>query len=482
MRQLRQRLAPGRCTVTVALALVLAAVASGCATTPSRPSAPPPDPRAVGGEISEAGLLARLDALAAATGTDGPFRAVGSAGYDRAATLVEDELRAAGWTVTADAYAGLAFLDEGGSSLEVGGRTFQGPEVLPLIFAPGGEVEGPVVAVDPEPAPTGPGRGCAVTHYGDLPADAVVVVRSGDCLRRDQILAAQQAGAAAFVAVYPLAPGGVAYRATLIDPGSLEIPAAGVSGEAADALLAAARGGGTARLATRARTTSAPTRSVVAELAGSDPDAVVMLGAHLDSVLDGPGINDDGSGVAALLEIARALGGTRPRATVRLAFWSGEELGLHGSYRYVTALSDEERRAIVAYLNADMLASPNGFAGVYDEAGAPAGSNALRALVEEAVRRAGATPAGVDLGGGSDHRAFNEAGIPTGGVFAGAADPVTADQAATFGAVAGRPADACYHQPCDDVANANVPLARVLAAALADVTVRLANNPELLVP
>jgi Zn-dependent M28 family amino/carboxypeptidase len=470
-----------RAQSAVALALAFGLVVASCASPspPSSTSEAPPDPRAVAAAITEEGLLARLEALATASGTVAAFRAVGSAGYDRAATLVEAELRAAGWTVAADTVAAPAFIDEGGSSLQVGDRTFEGAELLPLIFAPGGAVEGPVVAVDWDPAPTSTGRGCAVTHYGDLPANAIVVVRSGDCLRRDQVLAAQQAGAAAFIAVYPMAPGGVAYRPTLIDPGSLEIPAAGVSRAAADALVAAATEGATARIVTRSRTTSAATRSVVAELPGSEPGRVVMLGAHLDSVLDGPGINDDGSGVAALLEIARALGGTRPRTAIRLAFWSGEELGLHGSYRYVAALPDEERRAIVAYLNVDMIASPNGFAGVYDEAAAPSGSKALRALVEAGVERAGGTSVGVDLGGGSDHRAFGEAGIATGGVYAGAADPVAPDQAATFGATAGLPADACYHQPCDDVANANLPLARLLTAALADVTVRLAANPEL---
>lgn len=463
----------------IVLALALAIVAGACG--PSAPTGPPaPDPRAVAAAITEAGLRDRLEALAAATGGSAPYRAVGSAGYDAAAELAEAALRDAGWTVTADAYTGVAFADEGGSTLDVAGATFSGADVLPLIFAPAGIVEGPVVAIDWDPAPVGPdGKGCAVTHYGDLPADAIVVVRSGDCLRRDQVLAAQQAGAAAFVAVYPLAPGGVAFRPTLIEPGGLDIPAAGVSREAADALVAAAAEGATARLVTRARTTSAPTRSVIAELPGTTPGGVVMLGAHLDSVIDGPAINDDGSGVAALLEIARALGGTRPRATIRLALWSGEEVGLHGSYRYVMGLPADERDAIVAYLNADMIASPNGFAGVYDEPASPAGSNAVRALLEAAVERAGGTPVGVDLGGGSDHRAFDETGIPLGGVFAGASEPVTAEQAATTGATAGSPADACYHQPCDDVANANLPLARLLTAALADVAVRLANNPEL---
>jgi Zn-dependent M28 family amino/carboxypeptidase len=288
------------------------------------------------------------------------------------------------------------------------------------------------------------------------------------------------AGAAAFVAVYPGAPAGIVYRPTLIDPGSMEIPAAAVSLEAATALVASAAEGRTAHLVTHARTASAPTRSVVAELAGSEPGPVVMLGAHLDSVNDGPGINDDGSGVAALLQIARALGGTRPHATIRLAFWSGEELGLHGSYRYASSLSTEDARAILVYANVDMVASPNGFAGVYDEPGAPAGSTVARELLKTAVERAGGTPEGVDLGGGSDHRGFAEAGVATAGVFSGASDPVTDEQAASSGATSGRPADGCYHQPCDDLANANLRLARILGAGLADFTVRVANNPELL--
>ncbi len=468
-----------------ALIATLALLAAACGqSTPT--TLRPPDARAVAAAITEDGLRGRLEALAAATEGSDQRRAVGSAGYDRAATMVEDELRAAGWTVASDVHDAAAFVDEGGSSLEVAGRTFDDADVLPLIFAPPGDVEGPVVAIDldmPAGLPAAAdrtGKGCAVTHYGDLPAHAIVVVRSGDCLRRDQVIAAQQAGAAAFVAVYPAAPAGIVYRPTLIEPRFLEIPAAGVSGAAMEALVEAAATGGTARLSTHASTRSAPTRSVIAELPGSQDGPVIMLGAHLDSVLDGPGINDDGSGVAALLEIARALGGTRPRATIRLAFWSGEEVGLHGSYRYASGLTTEDARAIVVYANADMIASPNGFAGVYDEPGAPAGSNSARELLASAVERAGGTPVGVDLGGGSDHRAFAEAGVATAGVFAGASDPVSDQQAAASGAVAGRPADPCYHQACDDVANANLPLARILAAGLADFTARVSNNPELL--
>ena len=472
----------------------------GC-SQPAEPTPRRPDAATVAAAITEDGLRGRLEALAAATGDTPPYRAVGGAGYDRAAAMVEDALRDAGWTVAADTYDGLAFEDSGASSLEVGGRTFGKEDLLPLVFAPPGDVAGPVVPIDWDPAATGPdGKGCSVTDYGDLPTNAIVVVRSGDCLRRDQVIAAQNAGAAAFIAVYPWAPSGAVYRPTLIEPRFLTIPGAGVSGEAAEALAAAAESGASAHLVTRARTRQAPTRSIIAELPGTEPGAVIMLGAHLDSIPDGPGINDDGSGVAALLEIAAALAGTRPRATIRLAFWSGEELGLHGSYRYATALSTEDARAILVYANVDMIASPNGFAGVYDEPRAPNGSAAARDLLASAVERAGGAPVRVDIGGGSDHRAFAEIGVATAGVFSGASEPVSAEQASSSGsassgatananatagatgsrAVAGRPADACYHQRCDDRANANLRLARVLAAGLADFTVRVANNPELL--
>ena len=410
----------------------------------------------------------------------GPFRAVGTVGYDLAATYVEAELRAAGWTVAADAYSGIAFLDEGGSSLEVGGRTFEGADLRPLIFAPAGEVEGPVVAIDWQPsADRSTGKGCAVTHYGDLPPNAIVVVRSGDCLRRDQVLAAQPPGPRRSSPSTPGPRAGCRTGRRSSPPPPWRSPQRPFAGGGGGARR---RGGGRRNGPPRHAHPheSAPTRSIVAELVGSDPGAVVMLGAHLDSVIDGPGINDDGSGVAALLQIARALGGTRPRATIRLAFWSGEELGLHGSYRYATALSAEDARAIVVYVNVDMIASPNGFAGVYDEPGAPAGSTVARELLKTAVERAGGTPVGVDLGGGSDHRGFDEAGVATAGVFSGAADPVTDEQAATSRAVAGRPADPCYHQTCDDLGNADLELARVLSAGLADFTVRVANNPELL--
>jgi Peptidase family M28/PA domain len=458
---------------------IVAACSSSAPTTAPIPLASRENTVAVA--ITQDGLRAHLAALAEVTDAATGYRSVGSPGYDAAADLVGDRLREAGWAVTEDAYTASAFADDGGSVLEAGGQTYGPDDVRPLIFAPSGEASGPVVAIDwVAGADDRTGKGCQVADYGDLPDGAIVLVRSGPCVRRDQVLAAQAAGAAAFVAGYGRAPSGAVPRPTLIEPDGLEIPAVAAAGPAADAMAAIAAAGGSARVATTARTSETPTRSVIAEMAGTEPGHVVMLGAHLDSVIDGPGINDDGSGVAALLEIAAALQGTRPRATIRVALWSGEELGLQGSSHYVMGLTEAERSAIVAYFNVDMLGSPNGFAGVYDEASAPEGSADLSALLTAAVERAGGTPVAVDLHGGSDHVPFSQAGIPTGGLFSGAGEFVSPTQAASRGSTAGLPADACYHRGCDDLANVDLELARLLAAALADVTARLANTPEVL--
>jgi aminopeptidase S len=160
----------------------------------------------------------------------------------------------------------------------------------------------------------------------------------------------------------------------------------------------------------------------------------VMAGAHLDSVPRGPGINDNGSGVASLLEVARVLG-PRPGRRVRLAFWGAEELGLGGSRHYVGALSPRERRAVAAYINLDMVGSPNAVPALYRD-----GDERLTRILR------GAHPgreAGVPAEGRSDHAPFDSAGIPVGGLYTGADER----------GPGGEPRDPCYHLPCDTLAN-----------------------------
>jgi len=194
-------------------------------------------------------------------------------------------------------------------------------------------------------------------------------------------------------------------------------------------------------------------RNVIAELAGRDAGGpVVMAGAHLDSVADGPGINDDGSGVAALLAIAGRLGaGERPRATVRLGFWTAEELGLYGSRRYVRTLSDAERRRLRSYVNLDMVGSPNAILETY-------GSGGTEAALRRALDARGPEPDRSSIGGASDHAPFQRAGVEVGGVFTGASERVDASEARRFDARPGRPADPCYHRACDTLSNVNRPM------------------------
>jgi len=202
----------------------------------------------------------------------------------------------------------------------------------------------------------------------------------------------------------------------------------------------------------------------------------VMLGGHLDSVHDGPGINDNGSGTAALLEVARLMAEEDPSLRVRFAFWGGEEFGLLGSRAYVDRFGTDERAEIAAYLNFDMLGSPNFVPFVYDQADAASGSAGITDFLVEYLELEGIGAEQTDLGGASDHAFFLEAGIPTGGIFSGATELKSAAQAEAFGGTAAEPMDACYHLACDTVDNVNVELVASLAEAAIAVTLALATG------
>ena len=180
-----------------------------------------------------------------------------------------------------------------------------------------------------------------------------------------------------------------------------------------------------------------------------------MAGGHLDSVANGPGLNDNGSGVAALLEAAEELGPQPPGARIRLAFWAAEELGLIGSRRYVRELDDAERRRIAAYLNFDMVGSPNARPAVYSD-GDPGLTRLLRRVAGRRLPEA-------STGGSSDHTPFHAAGIPVNGLYTGASEP----------GPGGEPRDPCYHRGCDRLRNVNRAVLAEMAAAAEEALRRL---------
>ncbi|MFF8710546.1 M20/M25/M40 family metallo-hydrolase [Streptomyces sp. NPDC015184] len=197
-----------------------------------------------------------------------------------------------------------------------------------------------------------------------------------------------------------------------------------------------------------------PGHNLVADWPGGDPDHVLLTGAHLDSVAEGPGINDNGSGSAAVLAAALqvAESGLRPRRHLRFAWWGAEEPGLIGSADYVRKLSATERRRIDVYLNFDQTGSRNTdkWLVVHDD---EHGETEARQAFEEwfAARDVPTFEIGV---GGSDHESFGNAGIPSSGFSTGISD--------------------CIHEACDDLANVDPGTEKTSTDALVGVLWKLA--------
>jgi len=210
------------------------------------------------------------------------------------------------------------------------------------------------------------------------------------------------------------------------------------------------------------RRSGAPERNVIAQTSTGDPGNVVMIGAHLDSVEDGPGIVDDGSGVASLLEIATQLSANPSvQNTVRFAFFGGEENGGEGSDGYIRGLSNEDRKKIKLYLNVDMVASKNGGYFVQggkgqdkDASGPPGSATIARVLADQLVKSGVTKPETIEFAG-DDESAFVDASIPVGGAENGDADRKTTGQAKEWGGQARERYDPCYHQACDRIDNVN---------------------------
>jgi Zn-dependent M28 family amino/carboxypeptidase len=232
-------------------------------------------------------------------------------------------------------------------------------------------------------------------------------------------------------------------------------------------------------------TTPVDTVNVIAQKGGTGSNRVVVVGAHLDSVPEGPGINDNGSGTATILTIAEEIArlGIEPRNTLRFAFWGAEEGGLFGSNHYVASLSDLEFSRLFVNLNFDMVASPNYVRFVYDGDGTlgapgPDGSDVIEEVFTDFFDRRGLASEPTLFDGRSDYFAFIQNGIPAGGLFTGAEGIKTAEQAATYGGQAGRPYDPCYHQRCDNFRNINYKGLNEMAKAAAHAVLTFAQTDE----
>jgi Zn-dependent M28 family amino/carboxypeptidase len=416
--------------------------------------------------VTADGVLAHLEAFQGIADEFGD-RAAGRPGYAASVDYVVEQLEAAGFSPTVQEFE-FPYADENNvlRRNSPNPTTFvDGTDFLRNNFdtgSPEGTATGALFPADLNLDPTDPANtstsGCEAADFAGMAAGSIALVQRGTCGFNVKVLNAQAAGAAGVVVMNEGQPGRTGLVGMIGSATGLTIPAVFAT-YAAGANLASTPGASVTVTVDYTLDTRLA-YNVIAETATGNDDNVVMAGAHLDSVQDGAGINDNGSGSAALLETAIQMAKVKPANTVRFAWWGAEEEGLLGSEYYVSQLSEEEIADIGLYLNFDMVASPNYMFGIYDGDNSggtaapgfiPPGSAEIEDVFEAFYAGRGEAFVDSEFSGRSDYGPFIAVGIPAGGLFTGAEVPKTAEEAELFGGVAGVAFDPCYHQFCDNL-------------------------------
>ncbi|MET0696795.1 MAG: M28 family peptidase, partial [Acidimicrobiia bacterium] len=282
---------------------------------------------------------------------NGDTRASGTPGYDESAAYVAERLEAAGYAVTIQPFDFVRFTEVSPTILEQTAPLPGGPiDNNVMSYSGSGDFTAPVTVIPAPPADTTPG--CEPSDFPATTAGTIALISRGSCPFAQKATNAAGAGAVGVV-IYNNIAGDL--NGTLGSTFTLDIGVTGITQALGQQLAAIA--GLELRLFTETLREPGTTSNVLAEKAGKNADNVVMVGAHLDSVPEGPGINDNGSGSAALIEVAEQMARVNPQNTLRFAWWGAEEASLVGSTEYVNTLSDEEFAKIALYLNFDMVGS-----------------------------------------------------------------------------------------------------------------------------
>ncbi len=433
------------------MALSISGCASANTAKPLKSMSAPDFAAALRGRVGTDAMMAHLRKLQDIANANDNTRAVGTPGYDASVDYVVGKLRDKGFDVQTPEFDARVFHSDPGS-VSVDGQTFEAHALEFSLATPLDGMRGPLV-----PAPQEDSPGCSASDYDNLPVSgAVVLVDRGSCPFSQKEDVAVQRGAVAMI----IADNAVEEQmgGTLGEKTDVKIPVVSVS-KVDGAQLRTKSGLATVKL--KAETKPVHARNVVAQTKTGLTSDVVMAGAHLDSVAEGPGINDNGSGVAAVLETALQLGSSpQVRNAVRFGFWGAEELGLIGSHRYVESLDVNALKDIALYLNFDMLASPNPGYFTYDgdqslpadkrgNPVVPEGSAGIERSLAAYLNSAGKTPRDTSFDGRSDYDGFTAAGIPSGGLFSGAENKKSPEEAKLWGGAAEQPFDPNYHKSTD---------------------------------
>jgi Zn-dependent M28 family amino/carboxypeptidase len=455
--------------IVFALALVMALGAVGVAS-----AAVPVDSSQLRSAVTTEGVLQHEREFQAIADANGDTRASGTPGYTESADYVAGRLESAGYTVTRQEFEYELFIENSDPVLDptdpdlpayTPGDT-PDDDFATMSYSGSGDVTAPLQAVGGIiiPSPGGSTSGCTAEDFADFEAGNIALIQRGTCPFRQKVENAQAAGAVGVVIFNEgnVVPDDdrVGNLFGTLDPPQVDIPVVGTSFAVGEELYNRLQQGPvTLRLAVDSTVEQRTTENVIADTTTGRADRTVVVGAHLDSVPEGPGINDNGSGSATILEVAEAMSelDIQPRNRVRFAFWGAEESGLVGSEYYVSQLPKRELKDIAVNLNFDMVGSPNYVRFVYDgdasdtDSLGSTGSGVVEDVFVDYFDSQGLASEPTAFDGRSDYDAFINVGIPAGGLFTGAEDIKTAEEAAIYGGVAGVAYDPCYHQACDSL-------------------------------
>ncbi|MGB5113290.1 MAG: M28 family peptidase [Mycobacterium sp.] len=422
--------------------VVAALMLASCSPAPE--PAPTDPARDLAGKVNADAIFAHLEELNGIATANQGNRAVGTPGYEATVNYVAGMLRESGFEVSTPEFDWLKMGDPGKPTLEIAGRRYPVTQASPLAPTPRGGVSGRSLR------PRKP-AGCAAADYGDVHGALAIVDDTGCSVVVKQNAAVAKGAVGLLVVSAGRAKG-------LFEPGyyqKLTLPVA-VIDDNTDAALR--RTTAPVRLRLDGEASVAKSRNVIAQTTTGDIANVVVAGANLDSAPRSPGINDNGTGVAALLTIAGELG-PAPEVgnAVRFAFWGSEIVGAAG--RYVSGLDDGQLDDIAAYLDADMLGSQNAGYFTYDgdqsaqTSQAPEGSAGIERTLAGYLNLAGIRPADIPLDTSSDYGPFLAAGVPVGGLTTGSTQQKTAVQARLWGGRAGVAFDPNHGTARDGIEN-----------------------------
>ncbi|MFI9504156.1 M28 family metallopeptidase [Nocardia sp. NPDC052566] len=442
------------------------------------PGAPPE--RQLAESVQTSNINRHLQQLQTIATANGGTRASGTPGFDASRDYVAGKLRGAGYQVTVQDFDFPFFREKSTAvmnQVSPDAKTYKPTppgaaeigDFATLTYSGSGDVQATVQGVDlmlpPGPEPSSSTSGCETADFASFTKGNIALIQRGTCTFAVKAKNAQDAGAVGVIIFNEGQPGRTdAFSGTLGGPG-FTIPVVGTSFAIGEDLNSPANT--VVKLKTDTESTTRKTSNVIAESRTGNADKVVMSGAHLDSVLAGPGINDNGSGSAGQLEVALRMAQLPTKNKVRFAWWGAEELGLLGSQHYVTALSEADRAKIALYLNFDMIGSPNFAYKIYDGSAGPAGSVEIEKTFARYFDFLRIPHVSTPLDGRSDYGPFIAVGIPSGGLFTGAEGIKTPEEQQMFGGEAGKPYDACYHSACDTKDNINDKAMQVNTGAIA---------------